>query len=317
MLYQSKSGRYRVQVAPDGAIQVRHGDCLSNYSAAIYNNPWTINVFRRRAKSGKLIPIPNPNVIFTGETLYHTPTFLGSDADKIKVDERIDWEKIPVSELEKKKLVIAKFKREIKIKGWSGWPEDMDASFSAHTLTEILEMVEAFDALPELVSAMLLPASFLTFTIHGTYDIVKSWHRGLDLIGWRAAPYGTTAWAFDDPLPPPPAWCQTTSPAVIQAGLKSADGSVRSAAQAIQFNDVRYQQAWKDACQEAANTQDKKVADLKIKKKDYQQMVRLIGGLDRNRLLKMMLQRTEDEYLKNDPNGRKLLWEPPPQYPNQ
>ena len=75
MHYDSKDGRYHVDVAYNGAIKVRHGDWLSKYSAAIYDNYWNIHVFARKDRSGKLLPVGNPNLIHTGETIYHLPTF--------------------------------------------------------------------------------------------------------------------------------------------------------------------------------------------------------------------------------------------------
>jgi hypothetical protein len=74
MICQSKNGKYRVEVGPDGGVKVKHGDRLSNYSAAIYNNYWNIRTFARRAPRGNLVPIRDVNLIYAGETLYHMPT---------------------------------------------------------------------------------------------------------------------------------------------------------------------------------------------------------------------------------------------------
>ena len=76
MYYQH--GRYRVEVGNDGIVQVRPGDWLSKYSAAIYNDFTTIRVFARRDKSGSPTPIRDVNLIYAGETLYHLPTYYGS-----------------------------------------------------------------------------------------------------------------------------------------------------------------------------------------------------------------------------------------------
>lgn len=75
MHYASEGGRYQVDVANNGAIKVKHGDWLSKYSAAIYGTYWNVHVFARKDRSGRLVPVANPNLIHTGETIYHLPTF--------------------------------------------------------------------------------------------------------------------------------------------------------------------------------------------------------------------------------------------------
>src|SRR5262249_22085772 len=66
---------YKVTVEHDGAIRVKHGDWLSKYSAAMYGNFKGINEFARKGRDGKLRRIPNPNLIYAGETIYHIPTY--------------------------------------------------------------------------------------------------------------------------------------------------------------------------------------------------------------------------------------------------
>ena len=59
----------------DGAIHVKHGDWLSKYSAAMYNDFTHVHEFGRMDKNGQLRPIHNVNLIFAGETVYHIPTY--------------------------------------------------------------------------------------------------------------------------------------------------------------------------------------------------------------------------------------------------
>ena len=61
---------------PEGAIEVKHGDWLSKYSAAMYNDLTRIDEFGRIDKSGSLQNILNVNHIFAGETIFHIPTYL-------------------------------------------------------------------------------------------------------------------------------------------------------------------------------------------------------------------------------------------------
>ena len=42
-----KYGKYSVTVGTDGSIRVKAGDWLSKYSAAIYGNFWTLDIFPR------------------------------------------------------------------------------------------------------------------------------------------------------------------------------------------------------------------------------------------------------------------------------
>jgi hypothetical protein len=51
------------------------GDWLSKYSAAMYNDLTRIYEFGRIDKSGSLQKILNVNHIFTGETIFHIPTY--------------------------------------------------------------------------------------------------------------------------------------------------------------------------------------------------------------------------------------------------
>jgi hypothetical protein len=69
------NGTYRVEVREDGAILVKPGDWLSKYSAAIYNNFTTLDVFVRPAPDETTVPIADRNVITAGETILHKPTW--------------------------------------------------------------------------------------------------------------------------------------------------------------------------------------------------------------------------------------------------
>ena len=68
--------RYSVTLQmPDGAIEVKHGDWLAKYSAAMYNDFTRIHEFGRMDKSGSVEKILNVNHIFAGEIVYHIPTY--------------------------------------------------------------------------------------------------------------------------------------------------------------------------------------------------------------------------------------------------
>src|SRR5262245_10596809 len=116
MLYQTKNGRYRVEVAADGGVKVKLGDWLSKYSAAIYNNYYTINVFYRKNRAGKLERLANPNLIFA--ILYHLPTF--KKAREITFDKPLEIVSLIVpnlSDAEKEKLTLEHLKKEFNLRG--------------------------------------------------------------------------------------------------------------------------------------------------------------------------------------------------------
>ena len=67
-----RGGGYEVTVNSDRSIQVRSGDWLSKYSAAIYGNFDHVGEFYRKS-GGQWIDIVNKDAITAGETLYWLP----------------------------------------------------------------------------------------------------------------------------------------------------------------------------------------------------------------------------------------------------
>ncbi|MFT5303306.1 MAG: hypothetical protein ACI814_004125 [Mariniblastus sp.] len=65
--------RYRVTVADDGAIKVKHNDSLDQYSMAIHGVPINEHEYLR-VRNGQLVPVANVDLLHTHETLYHIPT---------------------------------------------------------------------------------------------------------------------------------------------------------------------------------------------------------------------------------------------------
>ncbi|MFT7634222.1 MAG: hypothetical protein ACI87E_005281, partial [Mariniblastus sp.] len=65
--------RYRVTVADDGAIKVKHNDSLDQYSMAIHGVPINEHEYLR-VRNGQFVPVANVDLIHTHETLYHIPT---------------------------------------------------------------------------------------------------------------------------------------------------------------------------------------------------------------------------------------------------
>src|SRR5262245_25974593 len=69
------NGTYQVEVREDGAIQVKPGDWLSKYSAAIYDNTNRLDLFVRPGPNGSTFEIMDKNLITVGETILHKPTW--------------------------------------------------------------------------------------------------------------------------------------------------------------------------------------------------------------------------------------------------
>src|SRR5215813_14337052 len=89
---------YTVTMTKEGAIKVKHGDWLSKYSSAMYNDFTRVHEFARMDKSGKLKKIHAVNHIFAGETIYHIPTY--SYAHPLTMD-TIDIQASPLSDEQK------------------------------------------------------------------------------------------------------------------------------------------------------------------------------------------------------------------------
>ena len=183
MHYASKDGKYQVDVADNGAIKVKHGDWLSKYSAAIYDNYWNIHVFARKDRSGKLVPVANPNLIHTGESIYHLPTFDAYVKSKPRVQiatfkrpmvivghrpagppvEEIDFDEplevvgrrvAPMGEEEKKKFILEHLRGEYDLRG-EHWEFVNSVTEGLHISGDVVESVEGVEALEALAASLV------------------------------------------------------------------------------------------------------------------------------------------------------------------
>jgi len=184
MNYTSSDGRYHVDVAENGAIKVKHGDWLSKYSAAIYDNYWNIHVFARKDRNGNLVPVANPNLIHQGETVYHLPTFdayvknnqpvrtvtftqpmvivarrnAGPPVQIAEFDEgsEIIGRRIaPMSEKEKKKFILEHLRGEYDLRG-EHWEFVEEMAHILHTSGDVADIVETLaEFLPEGLAEVL------------------------------------------------------------------------------------------------------------------------------------------------------------------
>lgn len=75
-----RKGSFRVTLGKKGEIQVAPGDWISKYSACLYGDPLMGWDEFGREENGAIRPLPDPNQIRAGETLYHLPTYRASTA---------------------------------------------------------------------------------------------------------------------------------------------------------------------------------------------------------------------------------------------
>ena len=77
--HKFEGGGYEVTINADRSILVRQGDWLSKYSMAIYGDFNHIKKFKEKIGTDLYRDVPNPNLIRTGDTLYH-PELLPDEA---------------------------------------------------------------------------------------------------------------------------------------------------------------------------------------------------------------------------------------------
>ena len=83
-------GAFSVTLSAKGAVTVKSGDSISAYCSAIHKiDPGKTKKHWSefgRIKGAAVIPLPDPNTIAVGETIYHIPTFNAAKktAPKIK-----------------------------------------------------------------------------------------------------------------------------------------------------------------------------------------------------------------------------------------
>ena len=298
MLYQN--GRYQVEVGNDGAIKVKPGDWLSKYSAAIYNNFTNIYDFARKDNSGSLTPIQNVNLIYAGETIYHLPTYYSSFSP-MEITVRRPPPAPQMPDIEKKRIIEESLKKEFNLRGdnlpvLSKAIDILGYAENAATLAEIAGLVAEGGVVASAGTALSIAGCFL-FPIGATIALMNAWETGQRLVGMRAIAYGTTAWAFDDPMPPYPSVMRNN---VISGGF--------------QHEVADHERAWNNARDSAVRNLEEEVMKKRVQKKSYQVMLRAVGNDNRNNLVKELMKGLEKSLTRG--SIRDAFWSPEPNYPN-
>jgi hypothetical protein len=143
------------------AIHVKHGDWLSKYSAAMYNDFTHVHEFGRMDKNGLLRPIHKVNLIFAGETVYHIPTYRKTHPMRMGA---IEVTVSPLTAEQKKKVVLDTLKHEYYLQGERReWLDH--AAHIAHGTDTAVEIAEVASLIAEgtaAATALQLMAAVLT-----------------------------------------------------------------------------------------------------------------------------------------------------------
>jgi len=306
------NGGYQVEVAPDGAIQVRPGDWLSKYALAIYNSKHRVSAFFYPPDDqGNLVEIQNKDLILTGDTVIHEPTWTrwkqnnpGRPGPSRPGDMGIEG-------------FLQRLHDEGGVRG-----ERLDRMSSLLTGTKWRDISEAnalkqlgylsletFKGWGMLNGSMLLPQALsgvpgFIAVFQMTFQAMVAWldaqESALRFQGLRAIAYATTAFAFGDPLP--------CLPYGIEYNL--THGTWRGV---VPLNQYRVN--WLDV---AAKATARLAADLStrgVNKQVYQTWIRWEANDRRELALRFM-----EEFARGMstmlPTDRVMLMSPKPIYPN-
>jgi hypothetical protein len=268
--------RYSVTMGTDGAIKVKHGDWLSKYSAAMYNNFEHIHEFGRMDSAGKLRRIRNVNLIFAGETVFHMPTYRKAHPVTADVVEIIAS---PLSEQQTKQAVVDMLKADYGLRG-----ERLkileEAAHIAHAGETAVELAEIAGLIAEgavAVTVIQVVAGALTVIAVGI-AILNANETDIKLAGIHAIGYALTAWAFNDPIP--------HYPSSLKENVSRFPGK-----QAL----PRLEAAWNDAAAATVRNLEAEVAKKRVRKRSYQIYWQALGGNDRRKLARMLMEARAEE----------------------
>jgi len=280
-----RRGKYRVEIARDGAIQVRRGDWLSKYSAAIHNNFYEVYEYGRINCLGRMEYILDVDKIYAGETIYHIPTWqaVPREIDMEAEDIIVGPSPPSMTEGEKRRLTRQMLQREFDIPGER-----------LKLLNQIIDYVGYVDnalALGEL-AGLVSEGSFLAtgagpvsmvsallFPVGAFISLANTWESGERQFAMRAIAYAGTAWAFDDPPPEP-------SPEILRR-VELLDYSSK-------VGD--YKKAWQDAVRETYNKLEEERSSREISRKSLQLYLQALGDGSQETLCLALLAGFESEF---------------------
>ena len=271
--------RYHVTMRVDGAIQVKHGDWLSKYSAAMYNDFTRIHEFGRMDHSGVLRPIHNVNLIHAGETVYHIPTYMKAHPMRMAP---MNIQASPLSEEQRKKVIVETLKGDFDLAG-----ERLEileeAAHRVHEvdtavqLAEIAGLIAEESALAAAASALQAVSAFLTPVMLGIAMINVS-ETDMRLAGMQAIGYALTAWAFGDPIP--------SYPSSLKANFAAFPGK-----QAL----PRVEQAWKTTAEATVRNLEAEAVKKRVRTENYRIVWQALGSGSRKKLVRLVMEARAEE----------------------
>jgi hypothetical protein len=194
---------YAVQIGPNGAIAVRHGDWLSKYSMAIHGNPWRVHQYGHRDEgTGAIQVITNVGLIHAGETIYHIPS-----VNEVRV---VGVPRLDPPKPDQRRLLVDFVKRTkhlsaeqgemfTSISGTIGFVDNVAALLGvADDLVKLPGLVGTVGTMTGAVGIVLMPVGFM-------YEIANAVGAGPRKFKKEAMAAAVAAWAFDKPKPPVPA----------------------------------------------------------------------------------------------------------------
>lgn len=294
-----RNGEFSVEISRKGEIQVRPGDWLSKYSAAIHNDFTHIYEFARKdRRTAAPVPIQNLDMIRAGETLYHLPTYYSFEPATVAARKPAAPR---LSQARKKKLIQEAMKRKYNLPGnhaslLSKAIDIIGYADNAVMIAEVAGLIAEGGAIAAAGTVLSIASVFL-LPIGATISWVNAAEFGVRQTGHRAVAYATAAWAFGDPNP--------KLPANIRKNLQFSHGAHEVA---------KHERAWNKAVDQTMKELDATVAKKRIQKKSYQVYLRALGDNDRKTLAVEIMKGFAKEYAEGV--ERNTFWTPNPDYPN-
>ena len=267
---------YSVSIEADGAIRVKQGDWLSKYSAAMYNNFRGIHEFARMGRDGRLHRIQNPNLIRTGETLYHIPTY--KHAHPMRMD-ALAFVASPLSEDQTKKAVVETLKADFDLKGEQLHvvEEAIHILHGVDTAVQIAEIAGLVAEGAAGASILAVASAALTPVLIGI-AILNANDTDRRLAGQQAIGYTLTAWAFGDSIPP--------FPSTLRASNSQFPGK-----QVL----PRLEGAWTESATATVRNLEAEVIKKKKHKESYQVFWRAMAGDQRKKLARLVMESVAED----------------------
>lgn len=279
------NGPYSVKVSHMGAIQVKQGDWLSKYSAAIYNDFFHIHEFGRRNPDGFVFPVDDVDRIFVGETLYHLPTYYQhvGKVPRYPKSSYVPDRNLKISDEEKKKRVLDILSKEYKLSGdrlriLSKTIDIIGNVDDAITLAGIAGIISESGVIASIGTVAGL-ASILGFPVGGMIAIINANEIGQRTYGFRAIAYTITAYAFGER---PPDKSFTIRERIDRGGADAAELAA-------------YDKAWKDAKNSTLKNLEQTVLERRVSRISYRAYLRACGDDNKQKLCKVLLKGFEGE----------------------